>query len=38
MFKLNLGCGSHIPSSWLNVDYAMGAINSTQLDPLAKET
>ncbi|BAY25116.1 putative glycosyltransferase [Calothrix sp. NIES-2100] len=25
MLKLNLGCGSHTPTSWTNVDYAMGA-------------
>jgi|SRR5579883_1442186 predicted SAM-dependent methyltransferase len=25
MLKLNLGCGSHIPNGWVNVDYAMGA-------------
>jgi predicted SAM-dependent methyltransferase len=25
MLKLNLGCGSHTPSDWINVDYAMGA-------------
>ncbi|MDZ8055544.1 MAG: class I SAM-dependent methyltransferase [Aulosira sp. ZfuVER01] len=25
MLKLNLGCGSHTPSGWVNVDYAMGA-------------
>ncbi|MBP5973257.1 methyltransferase domain-containing protein [Brasilonema sp. CT11] len=25
MLKLNLGCGSHIPSGWVNVDYALGA-------------
>ncbi|BAY97842.1 family 2 glycosyl transferase [Tolypothrix tenuis PCC 7101] len=25
MLKLNLGSGSHTPSGWLNVDYAMGA-------------
>lgn len=23
--KLNLGCGSHVPDSWVNVDYALGA-------------
>ncbi|MBN1600232.1 MAG: methyltransferase domain-containing protein [Chitinispirillaceae bacterium] len=23
--KLNLGCGSHIPDGWTNVDYALGA-------------
>lgn len=22
--KLNLGCGSHTPSNWINVDYALG--------------
>ncbi|GAA6615451.1 class I SAM-dependent methyltransferase [Scytonema sp. NUACC26] len=25
MLKLNLGCGSHTPSGWVNVDYALGA-------------
>jgi hypothetical protein len=25
MLKLNLGCGSHVPSGWVNVDYALGA-------------
>ncbi|MDF5716697.1 MAG: methyltransferase domain-containing protein [Rhizonema sp. NSF051] len=25
MLKLNLGCGSHIPDGWVNVDYALGA-------------
>jgi hypothetical protein len=25
MIKLNLGCGSHTPDSWINVDYALGA-------------
>ncbi|QIR40337.1 methyltransferase domain-containing protein [Tolypothrix sp. PCC 7910] len=25
MLKLNLGSGSHTPSGWVNVDYAMGA-------------
>lgn len=25
MLKLNLGCGFHTPSGWLNVDYAIGA-------------
>jgi predicted SAM-dependent methyltransferase len=23
--KLNLGCGSHAPEGWVNVDYALGA-------------
>jgi SAM-dependent methyltransferase len=23
--KLNLGCGNHVPDSWVNVDYALGA-------------
>ena len=23
--KLNLGCGSHAPHGWVNVDYALGA-------------
>lgn len=23
--KLNLGCGSHVPDGWINVDYALGA-------------
>src|SRR5882762_7720591 len=23
--KLNLGCGAHVPSGWINVDYAPGA-------------
>jgi SAM-dependent methyltransferase len=23
--KLNLGCGSHVPEGWINVDYALGA-------------
>lgn len=23
--KLNLGCGSHVPGGWINVDYALGA-------------
>ncbi|OUL26023.1 methyltransferase type 11 [Nostoc sp. RF31YmG] len=25
MLKLNLGCGSHTPNGWTNVDYALGA-------------
>jgi SAM-dependent methyltransferase len=25
MLKLNLGCGSHAPSGWVNVDYAIGS-------------
>jgi hypothetical protein len=25
MLKLNLGCGFHTPSGWLNIDYAIGA-------------
>ncbi|EHC14930.1 methyltransferase type 11 [Fischerella thermalis CCMEE 5282] len=25
MLKLNLGCGSHTPDGWLNVDYALGS-------------
>lgn len=25
MLKLNLGCGSHTPTGWTNVDYALGA-------------
>lgn len=25
MLKINLGCGSHIPNGWVNVDYALGA-------------